>query len=118
MHSLLFYSSGAAAALRYAETHKVFALVLVAAYVSDLGDETERQSGYFDRPWLWTAIKGNCQHIVQFGSKDDPFLPWHEQELVAKETEAEFYPSDSCGHYMNSVFPDLIKVVTKYFRDT
>lgn len=28
---------------RYAETHKVFGLILVGAYTSDLGDENERE---------------------------------------------------------------------------
>lgn len=30
---------------RYAEVHKVYAIVLVGAYTSDLGDENERESG-------------------------------------------------------------------------
>lgn len=111
LYDSLHYSSGAAAALRYAETHKVYAIILVSAYISDLGDETEKESGYFDRPWLWEKIKSNCQHIVQFGSSDDPFLPWDEQETVAKETGAIFHADDSKGHYMNSVFPELINVV-------
>lgn len=85
----------------------------MSAYVSDLGDETERKSGYFNRPWLWNSIKTNCTHIIQFGSSDDPFLPWDEQQLVAKETGAEFHTSDNSGHYMNSVFPELAKVVTQ-----
>ncbi|XP_017719196.1 PREDICTED: LOW QUALITY PROTEIN: putative hydrolase RBBP9 [Rhinopithecus bieti] len=68
---------------RYAETHRVYAIVLVSAYTSDLGDENERASGYFTRPWQWEKIKANCPYIVQFGSTDDPFLPWKEQEEVA-----------------------------------
>ena len=55
----LFCSSGAVAALRFAETHKVYAIILVGAYISDLGDETERVSGYFNRPWQWSAIRGD-----------------------------------------------------------
>ncbi|KAG8549557.1 hypothetical protein GDO81_020822 [Engystomops pustulosus] len=39
------HSSGAAAAMRFAETHQLFAIILVAAYTSDLGDENERESG-------------------------------------------------------------------------
>ncbi|XP_067936151.1 uncharacterized protein [Watersipora subatra] len=108
---IIGHSSGAVAALRFAESHKVFALVLVSAYVSHLDDETEKRSGYFDRPWQWNKIRSNCQRIVQFGSSDDPFLPWTEQELVAKETKAEFYRSDTAGHYMNNSFPELIKAV-------
>ena len=105
------YSSGAAAALRYAETHEVYAIVLVSAYISDLDDETERESGYFNRPWLWDKIKSNCCYIVQFGSSDDPFLPWEEQKTVAEETGALLHAADDKGHYMNSVFPELINVV-------
>ena len=107
------FSSGAAAAMRYAESHKVFALVLLSAYTSDLGDENERKSGYFNRQWRWSAIKSNCQHIVQFASSDDPFLPWEEQQEVAKETGAVLHSSDCRGHYMNSVFPELITVINK-----
>ncbi|XP_043368089.1 serine hydrolase RBBP9 isoform X3 [Dermochelys coriacea] len=42
---IIGHSSGAAAAMRFAETHKVYAIILVSAYVSDLGDENERESG-------------------------------------------------------------------------
>ena len=42
-----FFSSGAAAGMRYAETHQIKGLVLVSAYTSDLGDEVEKTSGYF-----------------------------------------------------------------------
>ncbi|XP_053783107.1 serine hydrolase RBBP9 isoform X3 [Desmodus rotundus] len=80
---IIGHSSGAIAAMRYAETHRVYAIVLVSAYTSDLGDENERASGYFSRPWQWEKIKANCAHIVQFGSTDDPFLPWKEQQEVA-----------------------------------
>jgi len=110
-HSTLFCSSGAVAAMRYAETHEIFAMILVSAYVTDLGDETERKSGYFNRPWQWSDMKSHCKHIIQFGSSDDPFLPWEEQTLVAKETNSQFHKSDQAGHYMNSVFPELVKVV-------
>lgn len=113
-HGTLFcYSSGSAAIMRFAESHKLFAAVLVSAYISDLGDETEARSGYFNRPWNWESIKQNCSHIVQFGSSDDPFLPWDEQRTVARETEATFHMSDCMGHYMNSTFPELINTMRK-----
>ncbi|XP_076159087.1 serine hydrolase RBBP9 isoform X1 [Alosa pseudoharengus] len=110
---IIGHSSGAAAAMRYAETRKVFAIVLVGAYTSDLGDETERESGYFSRPWQWEQIRGNVSHIVQFGSTDDPFLPWEEQEEVANGLQAELHKYSDRGHFMNSQFPELIKVVKK-----
>ena len=75
-HPARALASGAAAAMRFAETRRVLGIVLVSAYTTDGGDETERTSGYFDRPWDWAAIKENAGFIVQFASEDDPFLPW------------------------------------------
>jgi len=68
------HSSGAAAALRLAEKHKLAGIVLVAAYDSDLGDENERTSGYFSRPFDWSAIKDNCGFIVQFAGSADSLV--------------------------------------------
>ncbi|XP_028810869.1 serine hydrolase RBBP9 [Denticeps clupeoides] len=110
---IIGHSSGAAAAMRYAESHKVLAIVLVGAYTSDLGDENERESGYFSRPWEWERIKGNTRHIVQFGSTDDPFLPWDEQEEVAEGLQGELHKYSDRGHFQNTQFPELINCVTK-----
>ena len=33
------------------------------------------------RPWEWEKIKANTKFVVQFGSADDPFIPWREQEV-------------------------------------
>lgn len=40
-------------------------LVLVSAYTSDLGDRTERASGYFNRPWEWDGINANAGFVEQ-----------------------------------------------------
>ena len=78
---------------------KVAAIILVGAYTSDLGDSTEKASGYFDQPWQWQKVgekfasvglylqnddqvKDNAGKILLFGSTDDPFLPWKEQQEV------------------------------------
>lgn len=66
-------------------------VVLPLLSESDLGDELEAGSGYFNRPWDWQAIKHNAGFIVQFGSEDDPFLPWPAQQLVADELGAELH---------------------------
>ncbi|XP_072799851.1 serine hydrolase RBBP9 isoform X3 [Vicugna pacos] len=108
---IIGHSSGAVAAMRYAETHQVYAIVLVSAYTSDLGDENERASGYFSRPWQWEKIKANCPHIVQFGSTDDPFLPWKEQQEVADRLEAKLYRFTDRGHFQNTEFHELVGVV-------
>ena len=52
-----------AAAMRLVEDNKVLGLVLVAAYDDDLGDELERNSGYFSRPWDWARIRTNAGFI-------------------------------------------------------
>lgn len=41
---------------RYAETRRVFAIILVGAYTSDLGDENERESGEFELKSLRTSM--------------------------------------------------------------
>ncbi|KAM9490518.1 serine hydrolase RBBP9-like isoform 2-T4 [Salvelinus alpinus] len=100
---IIGHSSGAAAAMRYAETHKVFGLILLGAYTSDLGDENERESGYFSRHWEWEQMRRNVGHIVQFGSKDDPFLPWEEQQVVAEGLGAELHKYIERGHFQNTI---------------
>ncbi|XP_035260663.1 serine hydrolase RBBP9 [Anguilla anguilla] len=109
--AIIGHSSGAAAAMRYAEMHKVHSIVLVGAYISDLGDENERESGYFSRPWEWEKIRGNCGHVVQFGSTDDPFLPWSEQQAVADGLRARLHKYADRGHFQNSCFPELLATV-------
>lgn len=110
---IIGHSSGAAAAMRYAETRRVFAIILVGAYTSDLGDENERESGYFSRPWEWERIKSNVKYIIQFGSTDDPFLPWEEQQDVADGLNTDFHKYTDHGHFQNTAFPELIDAVKK-----
>jgi len=105
------HSSGAAAAMRYAEQWPVAGLVLVGAYVSDLDDETERQSGYFSRPWAWDLIRRNSPFVVQFGSTDDPFLPWHEQKAVADGLGADLQQFSNRGHFIDDKFPEVIMAI-------
>ena len=58
------HSSGAVCAMRLAETTEIHGLVLVSACHTDLGDENERASGYFSRPWLWESMRKNTQWYV------------------------------------------------------
>ena len=108
------HSSGACAAVRFAEQYKVAGIVLVSAYHSDLGDKLEQASGYFSRPWNWDKAKSNVPWICQFGSTDDPFLPWAEQEEVSKNLNADLKKYTDKGHFMSSTCPDLLKVLTEY----
>ncbi|OQR82158.1 26S proteasome non-ATPase regulatory subunit 12, partial [Thraustotheca clavata] len=101
------HSSGAEAAMRFAEKNKVHGLVLASACATDLGDANERASGYYSRPWEFQKIKANAQWIIQFGSPDDPFLPIAEQNEVAHGLQADYYCLEERGHYMNSDEPDI-----------
>lgn len=95
--------------MRFAEKYKVKGIVVVAACHTDLGIPSERESGYYDRAWDWEAIKNNTEIRVQFGSSDDPFIPWSEMEEVAKGLDSKFIKFDDKGHFMNTTFPELVK---------
>lgn len=69
--------------------------------------------GYFNRPWEWERIRANVKHIIQFGSTDDPFLPWEEQQEVADGLKAELHKYTDRGHFQNTHFPELISAVQK-----
>ena len=85
---LVGHSSGAQAALRYTELHKVHGVVLVSATYSDLGDAHERMSGYYPQgnknPYLFQDMLTNCKQDCwyQFHSDDDPFIPLYEAEKL------------------------------------
>ena len=108
---IIGHSSGACAAVRYAEENKVAGLVLVGAYTSDLGDSTEAASGYFADEWRWEAARANSGFIHLFGSTDDPFLPWSEQETVATSLKAELHKYEDRGHFMDATLPEIITVI-------
>lgn len=115
---IIGHSSGACAALRYAEQIKVNAIILVSAYTTDLGDRTEKASGYFNRPWQWETIKKNTKFICQFASSDDPFLPWNEQNEVAHNLNVDLKAFDDKGHFMSSTFPELLKLINDYIQQS
>ena len=54
---------------------KVDGAFLVSGCVNDLGEESERVSGYYptqpdgsNRPWRWDLMKENARRIVHIGS--------------------------------------------------
>ena len=57
-HTILIgHSSGAVAAMRYAETHRLLGSILVGVCHTDLGDSGEAASGYYREPWQWDRIR-------------------------------------------------------------
>ncbi|KAG0243339.1 Alpha/Beta hydrolase protein [Mortierella sp. GBAus27b] len=112
---IIGHSSGAASIMRYIETHRVKGVVLVSAYHSDLGIETERESGYFNRPWNWDAMAQNTTWITQYSSEDDPLVPIAEQRQVGQNIPGiEYIEMKDRGHFnLSKVFPELIEHITQ-----
>jgi len=112
---LIGHSSGAIAAMRYAEEHPVLGSVLVGAYCTDLGYEKEKLSGYFDKPWNWKAIKKNQRWILQFASLDDPWIPIEEARALHAHLGTEYYEYSDQGHfggdYHKTTFPELVEAI-------
>ena len=114
---LIGHSSGAVAALRYAETHRILGSILVAACQSHLGDEEVKASGYFDTLWDWKAIKTNQQWIVQYASTDDPHIPISEAHIIRNALGSTYYEYDDQGHFGKTAgkikFPEIIQEIKK-----
>jgi len=110
---LIGWSSGALAAMRYAETHKIKGSVLISPAHTDLGDELERQSGYFDTPWNWPAIKQNQQKIAVFYGDDDPYISQDEFTFVAEKLQADAHKIAGGKHFIErQEFPELLAYIT------
>lgn len=114
---LIGHSTGAIAAMRFAEDNKILGSVLVGGYYTDLNDEKEKESGYFDTPWNWESIRQNQKWIIQFNSTDDPFIPIAEARFLHESLNTEYYECTDQGHfggdYEKKTFPELLEAVKK-----
>ena len=124
---LIGHSSGACCILRLLEQQKVLGAIIVSAAHTDLGDENERASGYFNRPWDWAAIRRNAGIFLhQFHSDDDYLVPVHEGRFIAEKLRAvtdeiEFstlstyanftYEELSGRSHFFEPFPEILRVV-------
>jgi len=107
------HSSGAVAAMRYAQQYKILGSVLIGACYTDLGYASERISGYYDTPWSWDTIKKNQQWIIQFASSDDPFIPIKEAHHIQKNLATDYYEFTDQGHFTNKTIPHLVSAIMK-----
>jgi predicted alpha/beta hydrolase family esterase len=108
------HSSGAVAAMRYAETHRLLGSVLVGVCHTDLGDGGERASGYYGAPWHWSRIRDNQQWIGIFNSSDDPHIPIAEPRHVAAQLQCNYFEFDDRGHFVDRTeFPEVVQFVTR-----
>lgn len=110
------HSSGAIAAMRYAETHKILGSALIGAYATDLGIQSEKLSGYFDTPWNWKEIRKNQQWIIQFAGTNDPWIPLKEAHIIRDHLHPDYYESDQGhfgGDYYKETFPELLEAIKR-----
>jgi len=111
---LIGHSSGAVAAMRYAETHRLLGSVLVGVSHTDLGDSGEAASGYYAAPWQWERIRANQQWIGIYNSTDDPHIPIAEPRLVAARLGCSYFEFDDRGHFADSrELPEAVQFVRR-----
>lgn len=113
---LIGHSSGVVAILRYLENHKVNGAVLVGVCYTDLGDEKEKASHYFDESWQWDEIRKNAKWIIEFASTDDPYIPIEEARFIRDKINPEYYEYTDQGHFSEDTsnkveFPELIDAI-------
>jgi len=111
---LIGHSSGAVAAMRYAETHRLLGSVLVSVCHTDLGDAGEAASGYYRTPWQWQQIRDNQRWIGIYHSTDDPLIPATEARFVAAQLKASYFEFTDRGHFLDSKeFPEVVAYVKR-----
>ncbi len=112
---LIGHSSGAIAAMRFAQENHILGSVLVGTYHTDLNNQAEKLSGYFDSPWKWDAIKKNQQWIIQFAGTDDPWIPIEEARFVHEKLSTDYHELEGQGHfggdYYKETFPEIFEAI-------
>jgi predicted alpha/beta hydrolase family esterase len=107
------HSSGAVAILRYLEENKAEGIVLVGVSHTNLNDEKEKISGYFNEPWNWERIRKNVKWIIQFASINDPYIPIAEARYIKDKLNSEYYEFTNRGHFMETGFQELVEAIHK-----
>ena len=114
-HTILIgHSSGALAAMRYAETHSLLGSVLVGVCHTDLGDSFEAASGYYSTAWQWEKIRGHQHWIAIYNSTDDPHIPIAEARFVAAQLRCSYFEFTDRGHFVDRrEFPEVAEFVRR-----
>ena len=113
---LIGHSSGAVAAMRYAETHQLLGSILVGVCHTDLGDGFEAASGYYREPWQWQKIRENQPWIGIFNSTDDPCIPVAEARFVAAQLRCKYFEFSDRGHFMDGELPEVLQFVRRQLQ--
>lgn len=113
---LIGWSSGAVAAMRFAETHTIRGSILISPSYTDLGDEIERQSGYFDAPWNWNRIRTNQSTIALCFGDDDPYIPQEQFLFIAEKLQPTVIKVPGAGHFNSrSQFPEVLSYIKEEY---
>ena len=113
---IIGWSSGAVAAMRYAEAYKIHGCILVSPCYTDLGDNMEKQSGYYDAPWHWKNIKSNQQKIALIWGDDDPYIPQNEFEFIAEKLDPTQIKIAGGKHFIEqTAFPELLQYIKQTY---
>lgn len=113
---LIGWSSGAVAAMRYAEANQINSSILISPCYTDLGDDMEKQSGYYDKPWNWSSIKANQQKIALAWGDDDPYIPQAEFEYIAEKLTPEEIKIHGAGHFIEQeTFPEILQYIKRTY---
>lgn len=106
------HSSGAVAAMRLLEDHKLAGVVLVSSCHSDLGEPNEAASGYYPPSggeWKWAAQRENAGasggNIRILHSEDDPFIPLDEALHVADMLKTKLHVAKGESHFFTPYEP-------------
>ena len=109
---IIGWSSGATAALRYAEDNEIRGSILISPTYTDLGDKLEKLSGYYDKPWDWDAIKAHQQKIGLITGDNDPYISQPEFDFIEASTGAERVRVERGGHFtMQFTFPEVLEYI-------
>lgn len=112
---LIGHSSGAIASMRYAEEYRILGSILVGAYHTDLNIIEEKKSGYFDKPWNFSAIQRNQQWVAIFAGKNDPWIPVEEARYLNQQLNSYYFEFPQVGHfggdYYKEQFPEIVAFI-------
>ena len=110
------WSSGGVASLRYAEDNKIKGSVIISANYTDLGDAFEKQSGFYEKPWNWQAIKNNQEKIALFYGDDDPYIPQSQFEYISSQLHPTVFKIHEGKHFIEyETFPQLLEYLKKTY---
>jgi predicted alpha/beta hydrolase family esterase len=113
---LIGHSSGAVAAMRYAESNKILGSILISPCYTDAGDELEKQSGYYDNPWQWGKIKANQGKIALFWGNDDPYISQDEFKFIAEQLDPTQIKITGGKHFLEQDdFPELVQYIDQTY---